>query len=284
MIVFNSKYILRSFIVLALTFMFKTGQAQDGVNAKEIEQTVLDMMHTYETLPETKNKEKMLEYFDKNYKVDRVRFNISERFEYKINNLEDADRLFTLVTQNPGMKVEYKVDRFIKTYASETLGYAIFEATYNITKDDNPYVHGTEIQTYFFQKFEGRWKVMHGQVVQVRDKVNKSACSCQVYKSEASSNSFIVQTEVPDGDVFVKKMNTFTFETLENGFRVVDVDGKRFSWDTDGKLQALPSGIGQSNQELGPEFGKAMKPIEVVTTILMEVLYSNNCSAINVKK
>lgn len=278
------KFLLLAF---SLCLPFLASAQPTATNAeyiKEIEAKVREIQQTYAELPQSKNKEKMLSYFSKDYLIDRVRISLDERVEQSVNTIVDLEKLVNVVTNTPNMKIDYKIDEIMTTYASATVGYCMFKASYDVQRDGKPYVKGREIITYFLQKFNDEWKVVRAHSMQVRDQITRSSCPCNIYKSQAEDKSYIATTDIPEGDVFAKKLNTFTFETLPNGFKMIDVDGQKFSWGSDGKITVIATGPGQTGAIGGKEIGVGKKPVDAMMIILRDYLYPNNCSAIKLSK
>lgn len=253
--------------------------------AEEVKASVYNMMEVYKNLPKTKNKEKMLAYFDKSYVIDRIRISLEERVEQSTNTYMDLERLFTLLSETPGLEVDYRIDEVIEAYGTENVGYCLFKASYEAKRDGSTYVTGNETVTYFFRRIDGAFRVVRAHSVQVRDQINRAGCPCNVYKSEANLNAYLAQIEVPSGTVFLKKIHTFSFGTEVNGLRIIDVDGIKYSWESGGDITILAQGVGDARvADGGKTIGKARKPLEAIVVIFRDYMYKLNCSSVNLKQ
>lgn len=250
---------------------------------KEIEATVYAMAKAYEGLSVSKNKDRLLDYFTKDYLVDRVRITLDERVEVQTNNFVDLERLAQLLAETPNMEIHYTVDPIIKTYASPNVGYCIFEATYDFKKDGKPYVSGKETMTYYFQRVDQKWKVTRAHLVQVRERVNLSNCPCTVLKSSSTEGLYMAQIEVPSDTTFRTVRHNITFLNETNGMRLIDVDGTKYTWEYGGSVTVLPQGYQRAANDGGRVLGPAKKPIDVIRLILKEGLYPSNCSAVKIE-
>jgi hypothetical protein len=256
--------------------------AQDPV--KDLETFVRKVMKDYEALPITKNKERMMGYFSKDYVMTRYRFSIKNVLEEYKDDYYDLDRLATLVSQTPNMTMVYTIEKFTNIFATSAFGYCIFEASYEITRDGKPYVKGRETVTYYVQKDEQRnWKIIRGHTIQIRDQVNRSACTCQIYKSTAGEDTYLVKVEIPEGDRYTKQIHNFVFSKMKSGMRTIEVDGTLFTWDNDDNIHREQKGL-QEAVQVGEQAGKAKKPADAVGVILQYAFYPDNCSSIKFEK
>lgn len=248
---------------------------------KQVKETVNDMLKAYSGIPKTKNIEPFLAFFDKSYTTNRVRINVNSEIEFFNNDILNLEKLLGILKNTPNFEIEYKMGKVFKVWATETTAYIMFEAVFNTRRDNQDYVSGEEMQTYFFKRVNDKWKVIGAQSIQIRENVNRFTCDCHIYKSTASEDTYMATTEIPEGTVFSKKLNTFTFEKTNSGFRMVDVDGQKYSWDSDGTIRLMVKGM---NQEKGEMVGKADKPVEAMMQIIKNSLYPKNCSAVKVVK
>ncbi len=248
--------------------------------AAEVRTTLYDFVKAYQEIPKTKDVFSPLQFFDKSYETDRIRINIEERVEIKADKYSDLENLFNMLATTPGLELEYRINEILEVYGTENIGYCSFKASYEAKRFGQVYIIGDETATYFFKRIDGRYKIFRAHFIQVRDRINRAECPCQLYRSQADESAFLAQIEFPTGTAFANKIHTFAFKYI-SGLHVIVVDGFYYHWEGDEKIVVMDNEVlGKRHPDAGQVIGKAKTNVQAIGIILRDHLYRKNCSAI----
>lgn len=222
------------------------------------------------------NIEKLFGLLDSIFSEEKVIMNLGN--EASINNLDKKTFMeYTSKFKNgTDYKVDYKFKRFVRTGASHFFGYTMFTAEYTVYIKDSLAYQGEQIQTLYYTKKAGKWKIFKSSMIDTRSKVFISNCPCGMRK--IGPERYEAKLRIPAGEERKEYLFIFEFESLGNSRYNIFVNGDKYIWE--GQKLELKN---INDEHLSKKSGKFVVVKEKMEAVKEILQYYNSyaCSSIN---
>jgi uncharacterized protein YlzI (FlbEa/FlbD family) len=157
--------------------------------------------------------------------------NVEKILSYSINktNLRDFSDYYRKFAAGTDYKVDYNFKKIVRSGASPFFGYVMFTAEYKVYIKDSLAYTGDQVQTFYFSKKAGKWKIFKSTLIDTRDKVYISNCPCNMKILE--KDKYEVKLHTPHGNERQEYLYTFVFEEIGGGKSYVYMNGDKYLWE-----------------------------------------------------
>lgn len=230
-------YKIIGILVLACTIALSNPISAQNYTPEEQEviQTLSEMAMVVKDFKGAGDLEKLMSYYDKNFKVHRTEYSIDgtlrnvtrdyDQFREEISNFAASDE-----------DVSYKIDgiNYIKV-----IGHAAvlnYNTTFSVSQNKELLYAGTQNSTMQLVKRASGWKIIRSDVVDMVDEVNRYSCKYSVFKK--GDNEVIAKVKYPAGSYFTEDYVDITFNKETGGKTILNTDkGDSFIWDGSAIMQ-----------------------------------------------
>ncbi|MEM6299518.1 MAG: hypothetical protein AAF740_12590 [Bacteroidota bacterium] len=268
-------------IFLSIAFMLFVGKlyAQDEVDQQRlkdeaaVERIVKDFAREYSDLGQSKDKKKVLQFFN-THMVSNMNFiRIGGRVNVSESNYEKLeDHLEGLLTSE--LLVSHKVDQVFHISIKGDIGVISYQNNFEVTKDGDVLSKGSQLVTITQRKFNDEWKIIVYNVTEIEDAKLKGNCLCELFESTDAGIDYVSKVIIPGGTSYKKQLENFQFRPFD-GQTIIKTGDLYFAWMK-----------GQSNdiftydldkEEKGVKIGESADKKTVVLKIL-ESIHAESCT------
>lgn len=263
------------FIGLGIT---TTVQAQEATSEEDVLRAQLDsFVEAYQNLTSTKNKQAVLDHFHPDATSNIYVFNISGKSRVGNSTRNGFEAYMDNLLRSSDILNVYEVEGEPMIHQFGNIGTVSYKVKYEIKIEDGIWVKGNEVVTLAMEKVDGKWLIVHYNIVQVEDEKLKGTCICELFLGEGEDAEVVSKTTVPSGRNYTSKFDNFVFRTTDSGEWVIKSPERSFRRLTTGQLvETMPDG---ENVVLGIPNSKK----ETVLMILSEGIYKDSCARIKLK-
>lgn len=275
----NLRYLLLIFL-LGTPFLGFGQQNQPASRLDSLRATFDEFITSYQNLVDTHKVEKVLRFISPELQTTVVSSDIRGRVRVIHNDYEQFQNFLGKLAFSPGLRLNYQVDKVLKTQVAGGFGYVVYRVNYELNQQESIWNRGNETVTITYQKKPDGWKIIHFTTVIFEDEKLRGRCYCKVYapKEEEESKEYVAAVIVPSGQSYIEENYTFTFRDGE-GERVIDAGGRQFRWKYSNEEVWLLSRSGIRQDKLGT----AKVRREAIRLILKEHFHVDNCSSMSIR-
>lgn len=215
--------------------------------------------------------DRVMANFAPNYKGDMVIYDLDNKMQFQNRDFYGMQQAYNRILQ-PGNSVSYRVLRFLKSYANDTIGYAVYEVEYDLLHNGTAYRTGEQTVTFESAKRGDKWQFVRGLSFVHYKAVEKGICSCMLFDK---GTDYIAQIETPQGEDYSTKFHSFKFKPAGNGQQEVIVDGSTYIMTKEGRSYITTPDRRTLELRTG-------KDLEAVNVILSD-LHRDHCFSVNFK-
>jgi hypothetical protein len=219
------------FLIFALHLCCSSIFAQTVRTSAIMETLIADFIKNINNVPQLGTSEKVMSFFHKSFRNEVTIFDLGGKMQTQNRNYLSTQQTYNRYTQ-AGAKVEYKLQRFLKSYANDSVGYVVFEMEYQLMMNGAAYRKGEQTVTYQLEKINNQWQAMNGMTFIHYKEVNKGSCDCTLFNK---NSEYVATLQVPDGDDYLTKYHTIKFKQITGAQREVMVDNVLYAWTIDSK-------------------------------------------------
>ncbi|MCB0851344.1 MAG: hypothetical protein KDD63_03810 [Bacteroidetes bacterium] len=268
------------FFYLIIAFLliepFSLKSQSESEDKKTIENLLKDFGSAYVNLPQTKNKQNVLRFFNKDATSNIFVFNISGKSRVQNGDLKGFELYLDNILRSPGIELVYNIKDLTDIKIFGNLSTLVYRVEYETKVPDGIWVKGNEIVTMALEKKGGIWLIAHYTIMQVEDEKLKGTCLCELFISEEDDGEVVAKTTVPSGRSYSTKFDNFEFRTAE-GDQVIKVKDQIYKRLKTGKVIAY-----EEDEEV--EIGVSNSKKETVLMIIGDHLYKDSCARLKTKK
>lgn len=271
------RYIMLVFLVIG-SGMTTSVQAQETAPEKEVLEARLNsFVGAYQNLTSTKNKQAVLEHFHPDASSNIYVFNISGKSRVGNSNLQGFEGYMDNLLRSSNILNVYQLVGEPTINQFGDIATVTYKVNYEIKIEDGIWVKGNEVVTLAMEKVDGKWLIVHYNIVQIEDEKLKGTCICELFVGEGEDAEVVSKTTVPSGRSYTSKFDNFIFRTTENGEWVIKSPTRTFRRLATGQLvESLSDG---ETVVLGIPNSKK----ETVLMILEKGIYNESCARIKLK-
>ena len=264
-------------IILFIAFLIPSIFLFSNKEEKEIIAITKDFNDYTTELKKPGNIEKLFALLDTNFSEEKVIMNLGN--EASINNLDR--KLFVEYTSKfkggTDYRVDYRFKRIIRSGASTFFGYTMFTAEYDVYIKDSLAYSGEQIQTLYYTKRGGKWKIFKSSMIDTRAEVYISNCPCNIRK--LGNERYEAKLRIPAGGSRTEYLYQFEFELLGGNKYYVFMNGDKFVWEEQRiELKNI------NDEYLSKKAGKFVVAKEKMDVLkeLLQYYNPHSCSSINI--
>ncbi|MCS6822314.1 MAG: hypothetical protein NZ551_10650 [Microscillaceae bacterium] len=257
--------------------------AQNTTNNKEVEEIkkmFQDFYVAFSTLDQTKDRNTVLKYWHTSCSRNINYMLIDGTMQTKQQDYKAfSSYLDQLIHEAEAHKIvtTFKIAEFHTTTISGNSAIFSYTVNYETKQDKEPMSIGKVNCLFTLRKFENEWKFVKANITWVEEKLFKGLCSCQVFKNDVLKQIYIIRFIHPHGGEKKTELLQVHF-TEKNNENMVYVQDQVYKWKKDQTIYTL-----DERKQEHKLLGKAMTEIEVISTILQNDLYTENCTQIMIK-
>lgn len=196
-----------------------------------METFVRDFVKNVNAVPQLGSSEKVMAMFSKSFRNEVTIFDLSNKMQTQHRNYLTTQQTYSRY-QSTGATVDYRLQRILKSYSNDSVGYIVFEMEYELLMNGKAYRKGEQTITYHLAKSQNQWQALNGISFIHYKEVNKGSCDCTLFNK---NSEYVATLEIPDGDDYVKKYHTIKFKQITGAQREVMVDNTLYAWTIDSK-------------------------------------------------
>ncbi len=250
--------------------------AQNGANIEQELKTLIESFATnYESLPQTKSKQSVLKFVEKDLTFSIFVLTISGSSRAQRGNYAGFEGYLDNVLRAEIETLKYDVSNIRVTQYSETNGTVVYSVNYETKQVDGLWVKGKETVTMALEKVDGTWKIAFYNIIQVEDEKLKGTCWCEIFASQSKEGQLVVKTTIPSGRSYTTHYDNFDFKSV-NGETLISTGSYSFKRLNSGQLVALENG-----EEI--ELGMVQNRRESVLAVIRNYIYKDSCARLKVK-
>ena len=219
------------FIIFVLHLSCSGIFAQTARTSAVMESLISDFITNINNVPQLGTSEKVMSLFHKSFRNEVTIFDLGGKMQTQNRNYLSTQQTYNRYTQ-AGAKVEYKLQRFLRSYANDSIGYVVFEMEYQLMMNGAAYRKGEQTVTYQLEKVNNQWQAMNGMTFIHFKEVNKGSCDCTLFNK---NSEYVATLQVPDTDEYLTKYHIIKFKQITGAQREVMVDNILYAWTIDSK-------------------------------------------------
>ncbi|MEL6676704.1 MAG: nuclear transport factor 2 family protein, partial [Bacteroidota bacterium] len=204
-----------AFCLMAGSLMFSQsafGQSEED----KLKTHLYEFAKAYENLPQTKNKQSVLKYFDPGATSNIFVFNIRGKSGVQNGTVDGFSAFMDNLLRSNELSLKYTIVDVNSIEVVENIATAVYKVDYEIKAEDGIWVKGDETVTMAFEKKQGSWKIVHYTYIQREDEKLKGTCACRLFTEDGGDKTQIVsKTTIPAGKSYSTKYDNFELRTVD---------------------------------------------------------------------
>lgn len=241
-------------------------------------QVLKDFAQAYSGISEHRNRDEVLAFFTPNLATEITTVNIKGNVQNRSSDYRQFAQYLDGLINTRTLKIRYSVDKILHTIVKGNFGVVVYETSYEILRDGESLIKGTEVNTANLIKANNRWLISYYTIYDIAANVQRGSCQCEIFKGE--DNKYVTRTSYPSGTRYEVTMDNFTIGFNDKvGGRLIRVRDLFFVWKRTGNIVQL-SMEGNQFKEIGEELGVTDDDQEMLLTILRTVLFADNCLSV----
>jgi len=260
-------------LVLAQEAKAEDNKADDR---KVLEENLYTFGKAYESLPQTKNVESVLKYFDKDATSNIFVFNISGKSRVQnYTNIVGFEAYMNKIIASEGIVFKYDITDIVDITLGEGIASVVYKVDYEIKEQEGLWVKGKETVTLALEKKKGKWVIVHYTFIQMEDEKLKGTCLVEMFVGDTNAESIVTRTVVPNGRSYSSKFDNFVFRSIE-GDCIIKVQDNLYK-----RLKTGP--LYQISEDGEEEIGAPNSKKATIMMIIEDSLYKDGCARLKVK-
>ncbi|MBP7478582.1 MAG: hypothetical protein KA797_08670 [Chitinophagales bacterium] len=221
--------------------------------------------------------EKLFALLDTSFMEEKVVMNLGNEASINTLNMKEFTDYYSRFRNGTDYKVDYHFKKVVRSGASPFFGYVMFTADYKVFIKDSLAYEGDQVQTLYFTKKAGKWKIFKSTLIDTRSKVYISNCPCVMRKIE--NDRFEVKLRIPFGEERQEYLYTFAFEEVGGGKFYVYMNGDKYLWE--GQKIEMKNINNEFTRKKSGKLVVAKTKIEAMQEIL-QFYNTSACTSINI--
>ena len=280
------KFLMLIFVLLGCLGSLKAQIKPEASKSEEDELRGIatNFVEAYAKFTQNKDKQTVLTFFSDKVSAMLVNTNIQGTVQPFESNYAGLVEYFDRLVAAEDLHLEYKLAKIARVNIVNDIGAVFYDAEYKIEKDSMYWSKGFETVYLVFKKEKdsnNQWKIVHYTSLTIEDEKLRGDCYCEFFVSQ--NQNFITRTVIPSGKNYETKLNNFSIKT-KDGQHQVSVEGKIFDWKDKKQLYGTGSLSTTDSTPQEQLIGEAKTPEEVISLVLKEVLYPQNCAEIKIRR
>lgn len=241
-------------------------------------QVLKDFAQAYSGISEHRSSDKVLAFFTPALVTEITTINIKGNVQNRYTDYRQFAQYLDGLINTRTLKIRYSLDKVLHTVVKGNLGVVVYETSYEISRDGESLIKGTEVNTANLVKSNNRWLINYYTIYDIAANQQRGSCQCEIFKGE--DNKYVTRTSYPSGTRYEVAMDNFTIGFNDKiGGRLIRVRDLFFVWKRGGSIVQLAFEGGQP-KEVGEELGVTDDDQEMLLTILRAVLFADNCLSV----
>ncbi len=226
---------MKSIFIVAFLLLTQTityAQKQDPTdNAKFAEGKITDLVKAINSVAAQGNTTKVMAMFAPNFRNEVTTFDLSGKMVITTRDFFTTQDIYARYNQ-PNNTVDYKITKFLKSYANDTMAYSIFEVDYSLINKGVAYRKGTQTLTYTMaRRGATNWQFVRASSFIHYTEVEKGTCPCKLFNN---GSEYLAQIETPQGDDYLTKHYNIRFNNLTKTQAEITIEGNVYALNKDG--------------------------------------------------
>ena len=235
---------------------------------KFAETLITDFVAAINGVPKQGNTTRVMSFFAPNFRNEVTIFDLSNKMQVSTRDFFATQEIYTRYCQ-PNNTVDYKIKKFLKSYANDTIAYAVFEIEYSLLNKNTVYRKGEQTVTYTMVRRQNTWQIVRGTTFIHYTAVEKGNCACKLYNN---GNEYLAQLETPQGEDYLTKQYTIKLKPLSKTQAEIEVEGAIYLLNREGHCSITTPDKRTLNM-------KTNKDAEAVNLILSD-MHKDNCFSV----
>lgn len=217
------------FLLLTLTISQQVCFAQKG----EITTFFEDFVSEINNLTVTKDINKVTAYLSPDFQVNRTFIGPNGKVERSVLSVNAYVKGLLAYVGDRDIQPNIKIEQISKVIEGPTVATISAVLSMNMNVDGELAEQGGFVVNYGMAKDkEGKWKMVHSDVVRTLIQRNIGNCPTRFYERETS---LVAELYYPAGFEYKSELEAFNFKTVDKQ-RFISNDFRQYSWDTDGSV------------------------------------------------
>lgn len=241
-------------------------------------QLLKDFTQAYSDISEHQSSEKVLAFFTPSLVTEIITINIKGNIQNRYTDYRQFSQYLDGLINTRTLKIRYSVDKILHAFVKGNFGIIVYETSYEILRDGESLIKGTEVNTANLIKSNNRWRINYYTIYDIAANQQRGSCQCEIFKG--ADGKYVTRTSYPSGTRYEVMMDNFTigFNDKIGGY-LIRVRDLFFVWKRTGSIVQL-SFAGSQPTEVGEELGVTDDEQEMLLIILRAVLFSDNCISV----
>lgn len=228
-----SKHLFFAAFIAAFSLSFCFAQTKTETNTANssaaMDAQVELLVKTINEVSKMGSTEPLMRLFSTNFSGHITIFDIDGKTRGEDRSYGSMQRFYNRYTQ-PQVRADYRLTRILKSYATDSLGFVVFELEYDMYNNGKIYKVGEQTLSLQAVKRNNQWLFEDGVTFIRYKQLNKAVCECQLY---TKGSDYIATLQVPQGEDYVKRFYNIRFAPQATNQKEIWFDGSLYVWTLD---------------------------------------------------
>lgn len=243
--------------------------------AKVITQVIRDFAREYSNLSQSKDKMKVLRFFNRRMRSNMNFIRIGGRVNVAEGTYEKfEDNIESLISSE--LSIKHEVAEVFHVTVKGDIGVVSYQNNFEVMKGKDLLSKGAQLVTITQKKFPEGWRIILYNVTEIEDEKLKGNCLCELFESTVAGIDYVSKVIVPGGTSYNTTLVNFIFRrTDKEGEIIIKTESDYYKWYKDGEGELFLYDI--DKKETVEKIGVSKEKDQAVILIL-EDLYSERCT------
>ncbi|MGF1532513.1 MAG: YybH family protein [Bernardetiaceae bacterium] len=257
----------------SLTGAYAQKQKEDE---KAVRGVIEAFAKAYSALSETKDKNAVLQFFDKRMIGNMSFIRIGGRVNVVENNYEKFEAHLGSLISSDGLMIQHKVSDVFHVSLTGEVAAISYQNEFEVTKGKDILRKGSQLVTITQRKFrDGQWRIILYNVTEIEDEKLKGDCLCELFESTDRGIDYVSKVIVPGGTSYNTTLDNFMFRLTTERNTIIKTGNEFFLWQNNDGGDIFTYDV--DNKTQGEKIGSDKEKRDVVLQILNH-LYADKCT------